>query len=91
MHLGLPEELKTLASIFQPCLSLAEILISCGGCTQGLIEVKRRHKKSEALHQGGHQCLGSQQRKPWLTEEGICLRGHQSIGRKKTLQCLLNK
>jgi hypothetical protein len=29
-----------------------------------LIEVRHRHKKNDALHQGEHQCLGSQQRKP---------------------------
>ena len=91
MHLGFLEELKTLASIFQLYLNLVETLISCAGCTPGLIEVRRRHKKNDALHQGGNQYLGSQQRKPRLTEERVCLCGYQFIGRKKTLNRLLNK
>jgi hypothetical protein len=56
-----------------------------------LIEVRRRHKKNDALHQGGNQYLGSQRRRPWLTEEGVCLCGYQSIRRKKALNRLLNK
>ena len=91
MHLGFLEELKTLASIFQPYLNPVETLISCAGCTPELIEVRRRHKKNDALHQGGNQYLGSQRRRPWLTEEEVCLCGYQSIRRKKALNRLLNK